>query len=74
MPNSPVPIICLGPRPSLDLAEYQAELFERDLCIAYVPFYSDTAEGGALRIAIFAIHTTDQIDRLVHEMGQLLAS
>jgi glycine C-acetyltransferase/8-amino-7-oxononanoate synthase len=68
--DTPVPIIYLGPRPGLDIARFQAELFERDLCIAYVPFYSDTP-GGALRIAIFAMHTADQIDRLIYEMGRL---
>ena len=54
------------------MQRFQAELMERDICIAYVPLYSDTPEGGALRIAIFATHSIAQIDRLAHEIGRLL--
>ena len=70
--DTPVPIICLGARPGLDLARIQAELFERDICVAHVTRYSSTPAGGALRIAIFATHTEAQIDRLVAEIGRLL--
>jgi len=67
-----VPIICLGARPGLDLARIQAELFERDICVAHVTRYSSTPAGGALRIAIFATHTEAQIDRLVGAIGSLV--
>jgi glycine C-acetyltransferase/8-amino-7-oxononanoate synthase len=70
--DTPVPIICLGARPGLDLARIQAELFARDLCVAHVTRYSSTPAGGALRIAIFATHSEAQIDRLVAEVGRLL--
>ena len=70
--DTPVPIICLGARPGLDLARIQAELFERDICVAHVTRYSSTPAGGALRIAIFATHTEAQIDRLMAEIGRLL--
>lgn len=72
--DTPVPVICLGARPGLDLAHLQAELFARDICLAHVTSYSSTPPGGALRIAIFATHTTEQIDRLVAELGRLLDS
>ena len=70
--DTPVPIICLGARPGLDLVRIQAGLFERDICVAHVTRYSSTPAGGALRIAIFATHSEAQIDRLVTEVGQLL--
>ena len=70
--DTPVPIICLGARPGLDLARIQAELFARDICVAHVTRYSSTPAGGALRIAIFATHSEAQIDRLVAEVGWLL--
>jgi glycine C-acetyltransferase/8-amino-7-oxononanoate synthase len=70
--DTPVPIICLGARPGLDLARIQAELFARDLCVAHVTRYSSTPAGGALRIAIFATHSEAQIDRLAAEVGRLL--
>jgi glycine C-acetyltransferase/8-amino-7-oxononanoate synthase len=72
VPDTPVPIICLESQPGMDMREFQATLLDRDICIAYVPLYSDTPEGGALRIAIFATHTAEQIDRLLHEMARLL--
>ena len=72
--DTPVPIICLGARPGLDLGRLQAELFARDICLAHVTSYSSTPPGGALRIAIFATHTIEQIDRLVAELGDLLDS
>ena len=70
--NTPVPILCLGARPGLDLARLQQELFARDLCVAHVTRYSSTPPGGALRIAIFATHTIGQIDRLAGEMEALM--
>jgi glycine C-acetyltransferase/8-amino-7-oxononanoate synthase len=70
--DSPVPILCLGTRPGVDLAWLQAELYARDICVAHVTSYSSTPPGGALRIAIFATHGDDQIDRLIDELGSLL--
>ena len=72
LPDTPVPIICLGARQGVDLAHLQAELFARDICVAHVTRYSSTPPGGALRIAIFATHTEAQIDRLVAELAGLL--
>jgi 8-amino-7-oxononanoate synthase len=63
--DSPVPIVCLRARPGLDLARIKDELFARDVCIAHVKNYSSTPPGGALRIAVFATHSPDQIDRLL---------
>jgi 8-amino-7-oxononanoate synthase len=70
--DTPVPIICLGARPGVDLARIQAELFERDICVAHVTRYSSTPAGGALRIAVFATHGEEQITRLVEELAGVL--
>ena len=70
--DTPVPILCLGVRPGLDLGRIKDELFARDICVAHVTTYSSTPPGGALRIAIFANHTRDQIERLIAEMGNIL--
>ncbi|MBM4456934.1 MAG: pyridoxal phosphate-dependent aminotransferase family protein [Chloroflexi bacterium] len=72
LPDTPVPIICLTARPGMDLARLQAELFARDICVAHATRYSSTPAGGALRVAIFATHAREQIDRLVAELGRLL--
>jgi glycine C-acetyltransferase/8-amino-7-oxononanoate synthase len=69
--ESPAPILCLARRPGLDLARLKDALFERNLCVAHVHNYSSTPPGGALRIAIFATHTTQQIDRLVEVIAAL---
>lgn len=70
--DTPVPIICLAAQPGLDLARIRDELFERDICVGHSTSYSSTPPGGALRIAIFATHTAEQIERLVEELRKLL--
>lgn len=70
--ESPSPIVCLGARPGLDLGRLKEALFERDICVAHVTGYSSTPPGGALRIAIFATHTTEQIDRLTGAVASLI--
>lgn len=69
--DTPVPILCLTALPGVDLAHLQAELFKRDICVAHVTRYSSTPQGGALRVAIFATHTDEQIDRLVAEIERV---
>jgi glycine C-acetyltransferase/8-amino-7-oxononanoate synthase len=70
--DTPVPILCLGVRAGVDLGRLKDELFNRDICVAHVRSYSSTPPGGALRIAIFATHTREQIDRLVDTLRMLL--
>ncbi len=75
--DSPVPILCLhagnwqGGGAPPDLARLRQELYDRDVCVAHVTSYSSTPPGGALRIAVFATHTTEQIDRLTAELRDL---
>ena len=45
--DTPIPILCLAALPGLDLANIQAELFRRDICVAHVTRYSSTPQGGA---------------------------
>jgi 8-amino-7-oxononanoate synthase len=70
--DSPIPIVCLRAMPGLDLAAMQAQLFGRDICVAHITRYSSTPSGGALRVAIFASHSEEQIDRLLCEVQHLL--
>lgn len=65
--DTPSPILCLRARPGVDLAAVQAALFKRDICVAHVTRYSSTPVGGALRVAIFATHSGEQIERLLQE-------
>jgi glycine C-acetyltransferase/8-amino-7-oxononanoate synthase len=72
LPDTPVPILCLRIRPELDLAYLKNSLFEQGICIAHVQSYSSTPPGGALRIAVFANHTFEQIDHLLASLKNLL--
>jgi 8-amino-7-oxononanoate synthase len=66
LPATPVPILCLEGRPGISLERIKREVFKKDIAIELVRSYTSTPAGGALRIAVFATHTQDQIDRLVN--------
>lgn len=70
--DSPSPILCLRTRPDADLETLKQGLFARGICVAHVRSYSSTPPGGALRIAIFATHTAEQIDNLITSLASLL--
>jgi 8-amino-7-oxononanoate synthase len=61
-----VPIICLRTRPGIDLGQLRGKLFNQKIAVAHVKNYSSTPFGGAIRIAIFATHTLEQIERLIN--------
>ncbi|MEI8132028.1 MAG: aminotransferase class I/II-fold pyridoxal phosphate-dependent enzyme, partial [Leptolinea sp.] len=72
LPNTPVPILCLPQHKKHNPERLREQLFERGIAVPHVRGYTSTPPGGALRIAIFATHTADQIDRLVVTLGALL--
>lgn len=72
LPDSPVPILCLENQDGLDLAQIQADLFAEDILVAHTTHYTSVPAGGALRIAIFATHTSAQIDRLLAALESTL--
>ena len=63
--DSPVPIICLPARDGVDLLRIRDGLFEQGIAVEFVRSYTSSPPGGALRIAIFATHSTEQIERLL---------
>lgn len=70
--ESPVPILCLEKKDGLDLAKIQADLFDKGILIAHTTHYTSVPECGALRIAVFATHTTEQIERLISSLKSTL--
>jgi glycine C-acetyltransferase/8-amino-7-oxononanoate synthase len=74
MPDTPVPILCLEGRPGVSLERIKKELFEQAIAVELVRSYTSTPAGGALRIAIFATHSDEQIDSLIKAIGQLVRS
>jgi 8-amino-7-oxononanoate synthase len=72
LPDTPIPILCLESRKGIVLERIRTRLFEQDIAVEIVRSYSSTPAGGAIRIAIFATHTYDQIDRLVEAIRKLI--
>jgi len=72
MADTPVPILCLASRQGISLERIKKGLFARTIAVELVRSYTSTPAGGALRIAIFATHSSEQIDRLVNAIGQLI--
>jgi 7-keto-8-aminopelargonate synthetase-like enzyme len=70
--NTPVPIISLCVGDGANMQRIQRELAARGIMIAYMAKYSGLGPQGALRLAVFATHTKEQIDRLLDEFARLL--
>lgn len=71
MQETTVPILCLESRQGVSLERIKKGLFKQGIAVELVRSYTSTPAGGALRIAIFATHTSAQIDRLVKAIGLL---
>jgi 8-amino-7-oxononanoate synthase len=63
--DTPSPVICLPGRGGVSLERVKAGLFEQGIAVSLVRGYPSTPPGGALRIAVFATHTAEQIERLI---------
>lgn len=70
--DSPSPILCLPGRVGINLFMLRDRLFERGIAVEFVNSYPSAPAGGALRLAIFATHTPQQIERLLSEMRVIL--
>ena len=72
LPDTQVPILCLEARPGITLEHLRSGLFKQGIAVSHVRSYTSTPPGGGLRIAIFASHSPEQIDRLVHGVQELI--
>ncbi len=63
--DTPVPILCLEAREGIRLEWIKNKLFEQAIAVELVHSYTSAPAGGGLRIAIFATHSHEQIERLV---------
>lgn len=70
--GTPVPIICLNMPEGLNAQALQQSLFEKNIAVTYVPegAYTSVPKGGAVRISIFANHSTEQIDNLIFQLSK----
>jgi 8-amino-7-oxononanoate synthase len=70
--STPVPIIPIDLGDADRMRGAQQRLLERGVAIAYSSGYSSVGPNGALRIAVFATHTPEMIDRLVAEVRHVV--
>jgi 8-amino-7-oxononanoate synthase len=68
----PTPIVCLPARGEQPLEHIRDALMQAGIAVTVVRSYPSTPPGGALRVAIFATHTPEQIQRLISETGRIL--
>jgi 7-keto-8-aminopelargonate synthetase and related enzymes len=72
--DSPAPILCLPGRDGVNLFRLRDRLFAQGIAVEFVNSYPSSPAGGALRLAIFATHTSAQIERLLDACKVLLSS
>jgi 8-amino-7-oxononanoate synthase len=70
--DSPAAIVSFELASAAEMQRVHASLLERGIAIAYTRDYAGAGPDGMLRVAVFATHTPDMIDRLVEVLGQLL--
>ena len=70
--DTPVPIIPLVLGSGANMDRIQQSLMRQGIAILYSRSYAGVGAEGLLRIAIFATHTTEMIDRLLGELGENL--
>jgi len=70
--DTPVPIICVVLDTVEQMQQVQAELMEQGILIAYNPKYSDLGPKGGIRIAVFATHTEEMIQRLLDGVAKVV--
>jgi 8-amino-7-oxononanoate synthase len=70
--DTPVPIVCLVLGNGDNMRRIQGELMRQGIAIAYLPAYSGLGEGGGLRIAVFANHTSAMIEQLLDRLRRLI--
>lgn len=70
--DSPAPIISIVLESSEAMRDVYAGLLERGIAIAYVDSYAGVGENGCLRIAVFATHTEEMLNKLLESFSELL--
>lgn len=70
--DDPTPIVSLTIGTAATMQRIQTTMAGQGVIIAYFDRYAGLPQEGALRIAVFANHTTEQIDRLIESLGSIL--
>ena len=70
--ESPTPIVPVQAGTAEQMQRLQKELQERGIIVPYMATYSGLGAAGALRVAVFATHTDEMIQRLLDTFRSLL--
>ena len=70
--DSPAPIVCLSLGKADNMRRIQSALMERGILAAYMSAYAGLPSEGALRLAVFAVHTPEMIDQLLDALARLV--
>lgn len=70
--ESPTPIVPVQAGTAEQMQRLQAELQQRGIIVPYMATYSGLGPAGALRVAVFATHTDEMIQRLLETLRSLL--
>ncbi|MPM99667.1 hypothetical protein SDC9_146860 [bioreactor metagenome] len=70
--ESPSPVMCLQGSGKMNLLQVRDRLFAQGIAVEYVTSYPSAPPGGGLRLAVFATHTTVQIERLLKGLREAL--
>jgi len=70
--ESPTPIVAVQAGTAEQMQRLQAELQQRGIIVPYMAAYSGLGPAGALRVAVFATHTDEMIQRLLAALCSLL--
>ncbi|MDR1290427.1 MAG: pyridoxal phosphate-dependent aminotransferase family protein [Planctomycetaceae bacterium] len=70
--NNPLPIVILTLGSAINMRRIQKELSNRGILVSYLPRHTGLGSQGALRIAVFATHTTDMILELTDTLGKII--
>ncbi len=70
--DSPFPIVGLQFGSAHNMRRIQRELAERNILITYHPRSPCVGSEGSLRIAVFATHTPEMLERLIEQLRQVV--
>ncbi len=71
--ESPSPVMCLQGSGKMNLLQVRDRLFAQGIAVEYVTSYPSAPPGGGLRLAVFATHTAEQIERLLKQLGECVS-
>ncbi|MDR2761133.1 MAG: pyridoxal phosphate-dependent aminotransferase family protein [Planctomycetaceae bacterium] len=70
--DNPLPIVILTLGSAINMRRIQKELSNRGILVSYLPRYTGLGSQGALRIAVFATHTTEMILELTETLAKII--